>query len=70
MMALQPPRIIRPGDFAYIRVRVREKTNDTFGDYIVEPINRTGCQVVEGRYLYAADQELVTLTEARKAANT
>lgn len=70
MMALQPPRIIRDGDFAYIRVRVVKKANDTFGDYIVEPITRTGSQVVEGRYLYASEQELVTLHEARKAAST
>jgi hypothetical protein len=69
-MAIQPPRIIKAGDLAYIRVRVREKANDTFGDYIVEPINRTGSQVVEGRYLYASEQELVTLHEARKAAST
>ena len=69
-MALQPPRIIRPGDFAYIRVRVLERAKDQFGEYIVEPIGRNGLPVVAGKYLYASDQELVTLTEARKAANT
>lgn len=58
---------VRPGDIAYVRVRVigQVKANG-FGEIAVEPIDKFTQQSRPGMYMYVEDKEVITLEEARR----
>jgi len=58
------PRMLKPGDFAFIRVRLIRKSDE---EWEVEPITKFGSPVVPGKYTYAEPREIVTVSEAKKA---
>lgn len=60
-------RPLRPGEVAYIRVRIIERVNDKdFGQYRVEPVSKFTEPTRPGMYTYINRDEIITLDEARR----
>lgn len=67
---IQENRVLRPGEFAYVRVKIKALASDIFGQYEVEPINKFGQPEFEGKYMYVMRSELITADEARRSVKT